>query len=221
MAKSGKYPWPKKEEDFWKKSCSPYFLVAHWNIQVLSPLIIYECRDLSLQSWTSLIAGNTEQIPCAWDGLPVWYPYPRPPPPDHHHPGTQPGGPGASGEDPGQWPGHCHPGGGGRNTLGCRTSCCQWDLAWTGQLPWFLVFNFYNNNLAGLNILHNSQIKYLGKVFIFFYLWRGFLHLGECLKNFFENINEKPALCCRLHSLCVSFEKEFVSSLWDRVPWFS
>ena len=66
---------------------------------------------------------------------------------------------------------------------------------------------------AGVNILHYSQIKYLGKVSIFLVFW------GR-VSSFFANSNEKYELSCGFYGLRVTFGEEFVSSLWEKFLWF-
>ena len=73
------------------------------------------------------------------------------------------------------------------------------------------VFYNFGHPPLRMNILHYSQIKYLGKVSIFWCFW------GELLL-FFANSNEKYELSCRLYGLRVTFGEEFVSILWEMFP---
>ena len=74
--------------------------------------------------------------------------------------------------------------------------------------------------LPGMNILHNFQIKYLGKVSLFWYFGKSFFILTNVIK-ILENSNEICELLCRFYGLRVTFGEEFVCSLWEKFSWFS
>ena len=59
----------------------------------------------------------------------------------------------------------------------------------------------------------------MGKVSIFGALWKCFFILMK-ISTFFAYSNENDKSSCWLYSLCITFREEFVSSLWERFPWF-